>query len=146
MDENYLFQLKTPLEYSVDGKFEQTSTIVFSPPTMSVLKESTEFEQLLMGAMMGLAEFSKDLDIDKEGGPDSAPSLSEIRTIIFASQKIKVIDIASAFKKLAEKTAKLDSKTFIKADLMNRMDMNEFIDMLCGYASNFSFPSLFNGE
>lgn len=146
MEKSFLFQLSNTLEYSKDGGFAETATLEFLPPSMDSLDESTEFDQLVMGAMMSagkLAPINRDADPNKK---TENPSASDIKVILFASQDVKFKNVASSFKILSQKVAKLDDKTFMKKDLFNRVDLEDFKNMISEYAANFTFPSLLKEE
>ncbi len=90
-----------------------------------------------------------DLEEDKDALSrlkDNIPSADEIKMLLFISQDVKVRDIAKVFKKLACKTAKLDGEEKMKDSYFARMSRNDFIRMICEYASFFTFPSLLRGE
>jgi hypothetical protein len=147
MNENFLFQLSKELEYSKSGEFVKTATIEFTPPNMSVLNETNAFSQLLMGSLMSAGKLAPDWIVNKSGEEKEAkeikaPSGDEIRMMIFASQDIEVNLLCLAFKKIACKCGKLDEQTKIKNSHFDKMKMDDFLDMMCGYAANFTFPSL----
>ena len=150
MQEQYVYQLKSLLEYTKKGEFVETGSIIFDPPNMSVNDEVTDFEQILMGSIIsvsknGLHKNDESEEVDRSE-PMKAPTATEIRMLLFSSQDIRVNDVFKSFKRLAMKTAKLDDETKIYETSFDKMDRSDFIDMLCGYASFFTFPSLLRGE
>ena len=149
MEDNFVYQLNKILKYSLKGEFVETGQIEFTPPSMTIFDESSDFEQLCMGAMMSAAkgvdrqntENKKDEDDDKK-----LPNTEEIRMLLLASQDIKFKDIAKIFRKICTKTAKLDEKTLMKDSHFDKLNIDDFRNMLCGYAAFFVFPSLMRGE
>lgn len=149
MEKNFIFNLSKKLKYSKDGDFQETASIEFTPPNMDTFDETTEFEQILMGAMMSASNASNEKpkkDKDAEDEAMKIPTMSEIRMLIFVSQGVKVKAIAEVFKKIALSSAKLDEKQKMLDTHFNAMEKTDFIDMMCGYASFFTFPSLLRGE
>jgi len=149
MEQPYIYQLKELLEYSKDGKFESTGEIIFDPPSMSNLDEVSDFEQILMGAIISAGKSQKDMvdnSEEEEGGPMKTPTANEIRMLLFIGQDVSVKKIVKVFKLVALKTGRLDEKIKLKESHFAKMDRKDFIDMLCGYASFFTFPSLLRGE
>lgn len=150
MEKNFIFNLSKNLKYSKDGNFQETASIEFTPPNMDTFDETTEFEQLLMGAMMSASNASNEKPKSKKDEDEDEamkiPTMSEIRMLIFVSQGVKVKAIAEVFKKIALSSAKLDEKQKMLNSHFNAMEKTDFIDMMCGYASFFTFPSLLRGE
>ena len=151
MEENYIYELKSLLEYTPkgEGDFKETGCIEFVPPSMKVFDEASDFEQIMMGVMMSLAGETgiKADDKDEKNLDDiETPDANAIRSMLFANQKIKFTEVAKKFKALALKTAMLDEKTPIKEVHFKELSLDDFKNMLCGYASFFTFPSLLRGE
>ena len=148
MDKEYTYQLSELLDYSAKGNFEKTGEITFAPPSMDNLDEVTDFEQIVMGAMVaagkGQTQNIKEEDLPTGKMPDPTPD--EVRMMLFVGQEISVKEIIRIFKKLALKTATLDGVTPITETLFSKMDRKDFMSMLCGYTSFFILPSLLRGE
>jgi hypothetical protein len=151
-NESYVYDLTKKLEYSKDGDFVETGSIIFDPPSMLVFDEASDFEQIIMGAMISASKASgkqpdeEDEDQIKSLSQMEIPSASEIKVILNVSQDIKIRDIAKVFRKLAKKTGKLDNNIKLKDSHFDKMTRDDFMNMLCGYASFFTFPSLLGGE
>ncbi len=145
MEENYIYQLENTIEYSKGGEFVKTGEIEFRPPDISVFDESSDFEQIIMGSIMSAAKSSKMSDEIDEDKKMEIPTPYEIRMLLFVSQEIKVKDIATIFKKLVCKTATFDGETKLKMDHFKKFSKDDFLNMMCGYANFFSFPSLLKG-
>lgn len=147
MEENYIFNLSKLLKYGgKEGQFEETGQIEFTPPNMNIFEESSELEQLCMGAMISAtknaSEEKRKEKKEEDEDEDKMPTASEIRMILFSSQDIKFTQIAKAFKKIAYKTGKLDDKVLLTETLIQKMELADFKDMICGYTAFFVFPSL----
>ena len=149
MEDNYIYNLKKNFKYSKKGDFLETGSIEFTPPDMDCFNESSDFEQIIMGSIVSAGK-SSDIKPDDEEEKTikdmKPPTASEIRMMLYVSQEIKVVDVANAFKRLAIKTAKFDETTKLKNDHFNKLSKDDFMDMMCGYASFFTFPSLLRGE
>ncbi len=153
MEENFLYNLKEPLEYTPKGKgnFEKTATVEFTPPNMKCFNEVSDFEQLFMGSLVSAGNLSKAGNIAEtpeeeksalQNLKDNVPKARDIRMMITMSQEIKITSLFGAFKRLACKCAKLDNITPIKIAHFEKLEYNDALNMLCEYASFFTFPSL----
>lgn len=144
MEKSIFYQLSEEFEYGSGGDFIKTATIELLPPNMGCFKESKKFDQLITGAMLSAGKLSPSLD-KKEDDADNEnklPKASDLKLIIHASQDISVVEISEAFKILAEKVCKLDKDTFIIKDDFDDMEIDDFMNLICEYAANFTFPSL----
>lgn len=154
MEDNFLYNLKVPLKYSTKDKgFAETCTVEFSPPNMNIFDESADFEQLCVGAMMSAAKTidktdksDKSVELEKDEKDEKPPSAEDVKMLLMASKDVKFKDIAKIFKKICVKTAKLDDTIFMKDAHFDKLNIDDFKNMLCGYASFFIFPSLMRGE
>lgn len=148
MEENFTYNLKKLLKYTPKGSgdFSETGAIEFTPPSMAVFDEAADFEQIIMSSMMSAAKLG-DVEEKKEegGGKMEIPTPGELRVAIHAGT-VPVKKIAELFRKLAYKTGYLDENTLIKKSHFQKMDRDDFLDMMCGYASFFTFPSLLRGD
>ncbi len=148
MEKNYLYSLRKKLRYTPAGKgdFEETAMVEFKPPSMAVFDESTDFEQIIMRAMLSTAKSAgSDNPDEPESQTRKAPTPLEIRMVLHTGS-IPIKNIAKLFQKLAYKTGYLDEMTPIKKSHFNKLSKEDFMDMMCGYASFFTFPSLLGGE
>jgi hypothetical protein len=142
MEENYIYQLKNILKYSKGSDFGDCASIEFTPPDMSILDETGMLEQLVMGAIVSAtkgAERSGTAPVKEE---DKIPGPEEIRMLLMSAQDIKIKDISDIFKVIAIKTGKVDEKIFLTNTLINKLDINDYKEMLFGYIGFFIFPSL----
>jgi len=150
LEKNYTYKLENLLEYSHEGQFEKTGEISFSPPGMDILDETTDLDQLVMGAFMSAGKRSQggsesESDEKEEAGPQKAPTPKEIKAVLFSCdvKDVKVTDIVKSFKTVAFLSGKLDdSGQKLNKDLISKMSKNDFVSMMCGYISFFTFPSL----
>jgi hypothetical protein len=154
MEDNFVFNLTELLKYTPKGKgdFEETGTIEFEPPSMKVFDESTDFEQIILKSMMTASKLQKSekKEDEEDETPTSladmkVPSLAEMRIVLHAGD-VSIREIAKKFKFLAVKTGYLDEKTRLKNSHFDKMEKKDFMDMMCGYACFFTFPSLLRGE
>ena len=145
MEEQYTFALGALLKYTVKGDFVETGAIIFDPPSMDSFNESVDFEQLIMKSMMSAAKNSDSEGESEEGAEMKIPTASEMRLVLHTGT-VSIREIARAFRKLACKTGWLDEKTRIKDSHFDKLSKNDFMDMMCGYASFFTFPSLLRGD
>ena len=155
MEETYKYKLRRVLKYTQRKKdeadFAETGMIEFDPPSMASFDESSDFKQIIMGAMVSAGRLSpgKKDDEDKEDGkPQEIPKPDEIKAMLFAADidQVSVRRVSKVFRKLAIKTARLDENTKIKDSHIEKMLPVDFEEMLCGYDSFFSLPSLLNEE
>lgn len=152
MEDKFTYKLSSLLEYSKDGQFVETGEITFDPPSMESNDEATEFEQIVMGAIMSAGKNAKKDDLEEseeeveEDGKKRTPTPMEVRVLLFSGQDVKVTSIIKSFKKLAVKTGKLDSEVRLKHTHFDIMDRKDFMGLMSGYISFFTFPSLLRGE
>ena len=155
MEKTYCYNLKQILKYTRkkndEAGFEETGTIEFDPPSMASFDESTDFKQIIMGAMVSAGRLSpeKKEGEEKEDKPQEIPKPDEIKAMLFAADinVVSVKKVSKVFRKLAIKTARLDEGgTRLKDSHIDKLLPADFEDMLCGYASFFSLPSLLNEE
>lgn len=139
----YVYQLSEVIKVSKGGEFIDTATIELNAPTMDVFDEAGEFEQLVMRAFMSHA------DKAQEGAeaPETikSPKPAEIKIILMASKDVSISDVSKAFIRLAVKVGYVDKDVPLVDSHFKKMEREDFMNMLCGYVSNFTFPSLFSG-
>ena len=153
IDGNYSYDLKKLLKYGAkDGTHKETGTIAFERPGMEILDETADFDQLVLGALMSATKKAKKPeDSDQESvkqEKNEVPTPKEIKMLFFSSDRkdVKIADLFSSFKKIMCLSADLGDGTKMTELLINKLDPNDFKDMMCGYASFFTFPSLLNEE
>ena len=152
MEDNFIYQLSKTFQYSKEGNFAETASIEFTPPNMECLDESTDFEQLVIGAIVSAGRFAngnqeqppqKD---DKDSKEEEGMSPEVVEKLLYLSQDIKFKDVAKSFRVLAVKTATFDGTTKLINDHFGKFSKEDFISMLCGYAAFFVCPLLLKGE
>lgn len=153
IEEPYRYKLRRLLRYtkrkSDEADFKETGEISFDPPSMDSFDESSDFKQIIMNAMVSAGRLSpgKEKDEDAEEKEQQIPKPDEIKAMLFAStiSDVSFRKVSQIFKRLAIRTGTLDeSGTKLKESHINKMLPSDFEDMLCGYASFFSLPSLLN--
>lgn len=159
IEEPYRYPLRKVLKYTKrkggDADFEETGEISFDPPSMDSFDESADFKQIIMNAMVSAGRLDKSGNNqedekkaeENEEKKKEIPKAGEIKAMLFASRitDVSVRKVKQIFIKLAVRTATLDeSGTKLKDSHINKMLLADFEDMLCGYASFFSLPSLLN--
>ena len=138
----YIFNLSNIVEYSKGGEFHSTATLEFRSPTMDEFELASDLAQLVMRATLDARKFADDKQEEVEQDADS----DAIKIILFASESVKFSEVANAFKRLAFKICTFDGKTSLVEGVLNKIDMKDFIELVCGYIANFTFPSLFSSE
>lgn len=156
MEDTFIYELRKILKYTQkknnDADFAETGMIEFYPPSMQSFDEASDFEQIIMGAMVSAGRLNPgkdDKEDDKEDDkPQEIPTPDEIKAMLFAADinQVSVRKVAKVFRKLAVKTGRLDDNTRLKDSHIDKLDRRDFLDMLSGYASFFSLPSLLNQE
>lgn len=157
--EKFVYNLREELKYSRDGQPVSTASIEFTAYNMESFDEGTAFEQLVMGAFAGstkgmsVEEIEKAQELNRkkksEKGKDNDNDLtaSDIKSMLMSSQDVSMSDISGKFKAMALKVANLDSKgTRFTETLFSRLSVNDFMDMICEYIVNFTYPSLLGTE
>ena len=150
MTKEFVFDLSVTLEYAEGGDFHKTGTVIINKPSMDNIDETTEFNQLFMKAIMSSSRDSKkpEENEDHQKQPNVSPTASEIKMFLHASDRkeVKVEDIIKSFKKILLSSSDIGNKIKFTSSLINKLEVDDFMDMMCGYASFFSFPSLLKGE
>ena len=138
----YIFNLSDTVEYSKDGEFHKTATLEFRAPTMDEFDFASDLAQLVMRATLDARQYSD----ENQEQEDQDITSDAMKIILFASEKVKFSEVAKAFKILAFQICTTDGETSLVENVLNRIPMGDFIEMVCGYIANFTFPSLFSGE
>lgn len=142
------FQLSKVLPYSLEGSMAETATVIMRAPRMSEFNESTAFSQIVTQAFMDAQKWipgGKE-DAEKKKKKDEDMTAGAVRIMLFASDR-NIKEVSKRFVALATRdgVCVLDNKgTTIKSSLMDKMELDDFITMMCEYVSNFIYPSLFN--
>ncbi len=147
------FMLTELLEYSVTkgnnkGTKSNTACIIMRPPRMTEFNESSDFGQMVAGALADVGKFYGDVknptnkDEPKKKS-DEDMTAAAVRIMLFSSDR-SVSQIAKRFRALACKVCTLDdSGSYIKDSHMDKMSLKDFTNMMCEYVANFTYPSLF---
>ena len=152
MEDTYIYELRNVLKYTQrknnEADFSETGMIEFDPPSMASYDESSDFKQIIMGAMVSAGRLSPGEKEDDDDKPQEIPKPEEIKAMLFAADidQVSVRRVSKVFRKLAVKTGRLDDNTKLKDSHIEKLSPLDFEDMLCGYASFFSLPSLLNQE
>ena len=142
------FQLSKVLPYSLEGNMAETACITMRAPRMSEFNESASFSQIVTQAFMDAQKWvpgGKD-DAEEKKKKDEAMTAGAVRIMLFASDR-NIKEVSKRFVALASRdgVCVLDGKgTTVKASLMDKMELEDFVTMMCTYVSNFIYPSLFN--
>ena len=142
------FQLSKVLPYSLEGNMAETACITMRAPRMSEFNESASFSQIVTQAFMDTQKWASGNkeDVDKEKKKDEAMTAGAVRVMLYASDR-PIKEISKRFVELASRNGVcvLDDKgTTVKASLMEKMEIEDFITLMCTYISVFIYPSLFN--
>lgn len=153
IDETFIFQLSKELSYGMkDGAALKTATIEFFPPGMDELKESSDLDQVVMGALMSATRKAKRPDSEpteaEQSDSSKLPTAQEIKMLFYSSDKkdVNINDINDAFKKIAFKTSDLGDGTKLNEAILKKIGLKDFKAMMCGYAAFFIFPSLLSDD
>ena len=139
------FQLSKVLPYSHKGNMENTASIVMRAPRMSEFNESSAFSQIVTQAFMDAQKWMKD-DEGKatKKKKDEDMDAGAVRIMLFASDR-NINEVSKRFKALACRVCTCNGDdAYLKESLMDKMEIEDFINMMCTYISNFIYPSLFN--
>lgn len=139
----YIFNLSDTVEYSKDGDFQKSATLEFRSPTMNEFDLASDLAQLVMRATLDARQFIPE---DKTEIKDEDVTPDAVKIILLASKDVKFSEVADVFKRLAFQICTVDGKTPLVENVLNKISMEDFIEMVCGYIANFTFPSLFSGE
>ena len=142
------FQLSKVLPYSFEGNMSETACITMRAPRMSEFNESATFSQIVTQAFMDAQKWvpgGKE-DAEKKKKKDEAMTAGAVRIMLFASDR-NIKEISKRFVALAcrDGVCVMDNKgTTVKESLLEKMELEDFVTMMCTYISNFIYPSLFN--
>ncbi len=140
------FQLSEKLEYSSGGDFQQTATIVMSAPNMEVFDQFSSLSQLVMGAFKDAQRTGQPTDQEiaeaKEKIDEKGMEPEEIKLALFSAHSVKFTEVANEFKRLAVKVCEVAEGIKMEHVLFDRMNIDDFINMVCTYIANFITPSL----
>lgn len=140
----FLFQLSKKLEYSKEGDFHHTATIEIEPPSMTVFKQSSAISQKLMQAVFDAKKYADDV---QENDKDvSSIDGKAIKMIFMQSKNVLFSDVVELCIELFIRAGTYDGKTPLKRVAFNRIDLDDVINLTCGYIANFIWPSLFSAE
>jgi hypothetical protein len=141
----FIYNLGAPLDYSKGGEFEKTSSLEFRAPGMPEFDEGSDLSQMVMNAFIDAGKHNQQQTDVKtpEDLSDVTPDADEIKVTLMASQAVKFKDIAKVFRKLAIKVGTCDGTIKMKQSHFDKVSMDDFNGMLCGYIAHFTFPSLF---
>ena len=139
------FNLSELLPYSAKGNKAETACIHMRAPRMSEFNEATSFSQIVTQAFMDAQKWTPDKE---QGTPkkDQDMDAGAVRIMLFASDR-NINEVSKRFKALAARVCTLDEAdppTPLKESLMDKMEMEDFLNMMCTYVANFTYPSLFN--
>lgn len=148
MEKNsFIFKLSEELEYSQGGNFVKTASLELRTPGMGEYNESMDFAQNVLGA---IAESTKNQNFSEEDIKKAQETVStqeimttgEIIPLLLMSRAIKFKDTAKYFRKLLILVGTTDGKTPLTDDLINKMNPQDFTNLMGEYAANFIVPSL----
>lgn len=152
MEKTVDFQLTQKLQYTDEreGDFQETATIIMHHPDMTVFDEFSALSQLCMRAISDVqnrrGQISEE-EIKKaremlDRKEDNPMEPSEIKMMLLSSESVEFKDVSNAFKRLACKVCYVSETIKIKSPLFDKMDINDFTNMICAYIANFITPSL----
>ena len=154
IETSFTFDLSEVLSYGMkDGAALKTATIEFFPPGMDELEESSDLDQVVMGALMSASRRAKKPEGEEAEQSDKSdasklPTAQEIKMLFYSSDKkdVNINDINRAFKKIAFKTSDLGDGTKLNEAILKKIGLKDFKAMMCGYAAFFIFPSLLSDD
>ena len=141
--EVFEFQLSVVLEYTKKGTKTETATISMRAPCMPEFNEASRFGQIFTQAFMDSQKWApKDAKGKKPKTEDNIMA-SEVKILLYASDR-NIDEIAKRFRALACRVCTLDADgTKLKDTHIDKLSIGDFTDMMCEYAANFTYPSLF---
>ncbi len=141
------FELSKVLPYSIKGNKSETASVTMRAPRMPEINEASDFSQIVTQAFMDAQKWVNDSDEKKTvGRPKKQEDMDAgaVRIMLFASER-NIKEINRRFKALANRVCTLDDDgSPLKESLMDKMEMEDFLSMMCEYVANFTYPSLFN--
>ena len=135
MEETYCYKLRKTLKYTQrkggDADFAETGMIEFDPPSMASFDESSDFKQIIMGAMVSAGRLSpgkKDDEEKEDDKPQEIPKPDEIKAMLFAADidQVSVRRVSKVFRKLAVKTGRLGENTKLKDSHIEKLSPLDF--------------------
>ncbi len=149
------FQLSNNLKYTntEKGDFETTATIIMCPPTMEVFDQATNISQLVMKAVTDVQERNagqseelkaaiEEANKEREESSKEGFDAEEIKAMLFSSNRVQFIQVANEFKRLAPSVCKVGEKIKLVPNIIKKMDINDYTNLICSYIANFITPSL----
>lgn len=142
----FIYDLSEKIEYSKDGQFKTTAIIELAGPNMSVFDLATELSQLVMRATLDAQDLSERFKNEASSSSSKDVDANAIKMILMSSKSVKFSEIANVSKKLFLKIGTFDGETTLKEAVLNRINIEDYTNLICGYIANFIFPSLFSSE
>ena len=142
----FIYNLSEKIEYSKAGQFLETASIELIGPNMSVFDLTVELSQLVMRATLDAQDLAERFGDDNRDRSNQDVDSNAIRMILLSSKSVKFSEIADVTKKLFLKVGTFDGEVKLKEAILNRLKIQDYTNMVCGYIANFIFPSLFSSE
>ena len=143
-----IFNLSKKLEYTKKGDFTETASLEFTAPGMAQYDVAMDLSQLIMGAILDAQKHApKPTEEEKKvADVDVTFDREAVRVILLSSQSIKFKDIAAKFQRLACDIGTCDGEVKLTKELLAKLEVNDYTNLVCDYVVNFIAPSLFSME
>jgi hypothetical protein len=142
----HVVRLKTPIKYAVKGNNETAHEVTLAPPVHATMKKAAKIAQFFLRAAqeaqeaVGMnPEAVQALAAEQDGPPGM--KVEEVQALILSSSQ-DLDPLYDAFEGILTSSAYLDEKVLMKKAVIERMDPDDFNNLMFEYIVNFTIPSL----
>lgn len=136
------FMLDKVLKYSAKGDFNETGSITMYPPSMDCFEEASDLSQVVMTAFMDARKYATEDAVQEQKKKEEDIDADAIKMILFSSTQVKFTHVSKRFNELANKVCEIETGVFLNQDIVSKMDIKDYVRLVCEYISNFILPSL----
>lgn len=143
--EEVMVELSTGFEYAFKGDTKTAEFITLMPPTFKQIDKIAPIKQAFVRAVTGLNS-DKDRDPDREDGDEDYKIKGlEVIGLLYQSDCDMVKVLLHAKELFSSGAALVEGEAKLTFPLMEKMDVDDFENLLGEYIANFITPSLMGG-
>jgi hypothetical protein len=146
LEKKYDFEVKEKFKYAYKGNEQEVEFITLHPPTSKNLKESSDLKQFVFRALTEASERNPGKDKDEEEPAEGAQAEltgADILLSIYAASRVSLAKfLVTGIELLSTKgVAEVDGEERLTKTLIDKMDPDEFEEMLGEYIARFIMAS-----
>lgn len=140
--DNFLFNLKKPVQYNKKGKLTEAFQLELLPPSMQNFKEVSILSQLVTSAIMDARKFAEEKEEKEEvvNEEDKKIDKDAIKMLVLSSN-CDIEKLANTFKKYCYTNCIIDNEVHITEVHFNSLEISDFFDLMFSFIENFIMPS-----